>query len=458
MREVMDMKENVLTKGPIFRALFVFSLPMIITNTISILFHAADVAVLSFFASGAAVAAVGACGSLITLMVSLFTGLATGANVLISKRVGANDEVGTKKAVGTSLSIGFLSGVLLMLVSLVFARKFLILMNCQPDVLDSAALYMKIYFLGSPIMMLNSFAVAGLRAAGDSTRPMIYSMISGVANVVLNVFFVAVLDLSVAGVAIATVFSSAISLVLVLIRLMGGNGLCKVSLRNLRVCWEDFFEIVKIGIPTCLCSLSFFFANVVLAAAVNSISTDAMTANSISGQFDGIIYTVGAAIASATSIMVAQNYGACNLTRIKMTIRVGILYATAASIFLGTLFVILAEPMLSLLSDSKVVIDIAKDRMTFLCLTYFITSIMEVFSFSLRSIRYQRSTMIVGFACGFCMRCLWRYFVWPVNPTLSMLFASYAVSALVATFIYLFVYKHALKSLHREISNYGQKM
>ena len=155
------LKENILTNGSIFKALFLFSLPIIVTNTINILFHAADVAVLSFFSGDADVAAVGACGSLITLMVSLFTGFAAGANVLISKRVGANDEQGTKKAIGTSLSIAFFSGVFLMLVSLIFARKFLILMNCQPDVLDKAALYLKIYFLGSPIMMLNSFAVGG---------------------------------------------------------------------------------------------------------------------------------------------------------------------------------------------------------------------------------------------------------------------------------------------------------
>ena len=445
------MKENMLTKGSVFKALFVFSLPIIITNTVNILFHAADVAVLSFFAGGADVAAVGACGSLITLMVSLFTGLATGANVLISKRVGANDELRTKKAVGTSLSIGFLSGVLLMLISLVFARKFLILMNCQPDVLDKATLYMRIYFLGSPIMMLNSFAVAGLSATGDSKRPMMYSMIAGVVNVGLNVFFVTVLNLDVAGVAIATVTSSAVSLVLVLVRLFIGSGRRLVSSKNLRIYWDDLWEIVKIGVPTCLCSLSFFFANVILSAAVNSISTDAMTANSISGQFDGIIYTVGAAIASAVSIMVAQNYGAQNLDRIKRTILVGTLYATAVSILLGTLFVAFAEPMLSLLSDNRAVIEIAKDRMTFLCLTYFITTIMEVFSFSLRSVKYQRSTMIVGFVCGFCIRCLWRYFVWPSNPTLSMLFASYAVSAFVAIVIYLFVYKHALKSLRHEL-------
>lgn len=444
------MKNNSLIHQPIFKTLFLFSLPIIFSNTVGILFHAADVAVLSFFAEGPDVAAVGACGSLITLMVSLFTGLAAGANVLIAKRVGRNDQNGIKTAVGTSLTVGVLSGFFLMAVSLLFARDFLVLMNCQPDVLDQATLYLKIYFLGSPIMMLNSFSVAAVSASGDSTRPMIYSMISGAANVALNVLFVAVFRLSVAGVAIATVLSAAVSLVLVLIRLFGGKGACKAEFGSLGINRTDLLEIVKVGIPTCFASLSFFLANVILAAAVNSISTDAMTANAISSQFDGIIYTVGAAIANATAVIVGQNYGARRFDRIKKVIRCGILYATAVSIALGGIFVVFAEPMLGLLSDSESVIVIAKDRMTFLCLTYFITSIMEVYAFSLRALKQQMCTMIVGAICGFGIRCLWRFFVWPVNPTLSMLFACFAVSALVAIVIYVFVYRHAMKKLYAE--------
>ena len=444
------LKERLLTKGSVGKALFIFSLPIIITNTINILFHAADVAVLAFFAGDADVAAVGACGSLITLMVSLFTGFATGSGVLISRRIGAGDEQGAKRAIGTALSVGFLSGVFLMLVSLIFARKFLILMNCQPDVLDSAALYLKIYFLGSPIMMLNSFAVGGVSASGDSKRPMIYSMLSGAINVGLNVIFVAFFRLSVAGVAIATVCSSAVSLTLVLIRLFSGKGRLRAEFSSLKINLKDLGEIVKVGVPTCLCSLSFFLANVILASAVNSISTEAMSANAISGQFDGIIYTVGAAIASATSVVVAQNYGAFYIDRIKKAIVIGIIYATLVSLLLGCTFVLLADPMLRILSDSDEVVAIAKDRMTLLCLTYFITSIMEVLAFSLRAIKRQVNTMIVGAVCGFGIRCLWRYFVWPLNPTLSMLFACYAVSACAAIIVYLLVYRYALKVIRRE--------
>lgn len=444
---VMNMKRNSLTQGPVFRALFAFSLPLVITNTINILFHAADVAVLAFFVEGPAVAAVGACGSLITLMVSLFTGLATGANVLISKRVGAKDEPGTQRAIGTSLSVGLFSGIFLMIVALIFARRFLIWMNCQPDVLDMATLYLKIYFMGAPIMMLNNFSVAVLRSEGDSVRPMLYSVLSGVTNVVSNIFLVTVFHLTVEGVAIATVLSSLVALILSLCRIFGGNRVNRIERENLRISKAEFLEIVRVGVPTCLSGLAFYVANVILASAVNSMSTEAMTANAISSQFDGIIYTVGMAIASGTSVMVAQNYGAHQFERIKKTMRVSVLYVTAVSFCLGAVFVLFREPMLRILSDDPGVIAIAKDRMTFLCLTYFVTSIMEVFSFSLRALGRQKSTLVVGIVCGFGIRCLWRWFVWPLYPTLAVLFACYTVSAFMAIVIYVFIYRDVLKSM-----------
>ena len=442
---VTDVKKYSLTHGSVFKALFAFSLPMIITNTVNILFHAADVAVLALLVEGPAVAAVGACGSLITLMVSLFTGFATGANVLISKRIGANDKEGTRRAVGTSLVIGLISGVVLMAVALVFARELLVLMNCQPEVLDMATLYMRIYFLGMPILMLSSFVTAILRADGDSMRPMIYMVLSGVINIGANVFFVTACNMTVEGVAIATVLSSAVTLALSLIKLLSAKGICKVELGRLRIKKAELMEIVKVGVPTSLCSLFFYAANVILSAKVNSISTDAMTANALSSQFDGFIYTVGAAIAASTSIMVAQCFGAKDFGRIRKTMAVSVAYATAVSITLGVGVVVFADPLLSVLSDDLAVIDIAKDRLTLLCLTYFVTSIMEVFSFSLRALKRQSSTMIVGAICGFGIRAIWAYFIWPLNKTLSMLFACYAVSAAVAIVIYLFVYIRAMR-------------
>ena len=262
----------------------------------------------------------------------------------------------------------------------------------------------------------------------------------------------ALFDLHVIGVAIATVLSALISLILAFIRLFGKRTGPNLKWRDIRLGRLELIEIVRVGIPTCISALFFYAANVVLSSAVNSISTEAMTANAISGQFDGIIYTVGAAIAAASSVMVAQNYGAKKINRIKKIIPIGIVYSTAVSLTLGSLFVITAEPLLGLLSDSRSVIEIAKDRMTLLCLTYFVTSIMEIFAFSLRALKRQKSTVIAGGICGFGIRCLWRFFVWPKKPTLSALFACFPVSAAAAIIIYLFVYRDALKDLNEDIS------
>lgn len=431
--------------GRIFQTLVIYSIPLIVTNVVQILFHAADVAVLSLMAGDLAVAAVGACGSLITLLVSLCSGFATGANVLIARRIGSKDETGVRRAAGTALVIGFCAGLFLMTVALIFSRRLLVLMQCQPDVLDMATLYMKIYFLGMPFTMLYNFVAAILRASGDSVRPMTYMLISGVLNVALNVLFVGVLGLTVEGVAIATVLSNLVSLVLGLTALVRSSGVCKIEVRHLRIRWHEFCEMLKIAVPASSGGLCFYVSNVIISSTVNSMSTEVMTANSIAGQFDGFIYTVGNAIALATMTMVGQNFGAGRLDRIRKTVKTSALYATAVSLSLGIVFVFLAEPLLGIMTDSPAVVGIAKERMTFLCLTYFITSIMEVLSFTLHALRRQKYVLIVCAICGFGVRSCWVWFVWPLHQTLSMLFGSYAVSALIAILFYVFMYRSTMK-------------
>ena len=179
-----------LTQGKIFKTLFIYSLPLILTNVVQLLFHAADVTVLGIMVGDSAVAAVGACGPIISLLVSLFASIATGANILIAKHVGAGNMERGRRATGTAVVIGFLSGIIMMAIALIWARDILVLMNCQPDVLEDAVTYMRIYFLGMPVIMLYNFVAAILRSVGDSLRPMIYMLVAGVVNIGLNVFFI----------------------------------------------------------------------------------------------------------------------------------------------------------------------------------------------------------------------------------------------------------------------------
>lgn len=272
-----------------------------------------------------------------------------------------------------------------------------------------------------------------------------YMLISGVLNIGLNVFFVGVVGLTVDGVAIATVLSNLVSLILGLTTLARSKGPCKIEAKHLRIRWSEFYSMLKIAIPASSGGLCFYVSNVFISATVNSMSTEVMTANAISGQFDGVIYTVGNAIAVAAMTMVGQNLGAGHLDRIRKTIRVGIVYTTVVSLFLGVTFILFAEQLLYILTDNPAVVEIAKEKMTFLCLTYFITSIMEVLAFSLHSLRRQKDVLIVCAICGFGIRSCWVWFIWPLHQTLSMLFASYAVSALIAIFFYLFIYRNTMR-------------
>ena len=435
-----------LTEGKIFKTLFIYSLPLILTNVVQLLFHAADVTVLGVMVSDAAVAAVGACGPIISLLVSLFASFATGANILIAKHVGAKNQERARKATGTAVVIGFLSGLIMMAVALIWARNILVFMNCRPEVLDEAVTYMRIYFLGMPIIMLYNFVAAILRSVGDSMRPMIYMLVAGVVNIGLNVFFIAVCNLTVVGVALATLLSNLVSLMLASIALFRNKGYCKIELKNLRIFKDEFKGIFKIGIPACLCSLSFYVSNVVMASGINSISTDAMTANACAGQFDAIVYNVGMSIAIACMSMVGQCYGAGLLDRIKKTVTVSMIYVTVASLTIGTIVVGLSEPLLDIMTDSPSVIKIGQEQLRVVCLTHFITSIMEVLSFSLRALKRPNCTMVVGFICGFGIRSLWATVIWNLlGRTVTVLFFAYSVSAFCAAVIYAVIFVRAMK-------------
>ncbi len=435
-----------LTEGKIFKTLFIYSLPLILTNVVQLLFHAADVTVLGIMVDDYAVAAVGACGPIISLLVSLFASFATGANILIAKHVGASDKERARRATGTAVLIGFLSGIIMMAVAIIWARDILVLMKCQSEVLDLAVTYMRIYFLGMPIIMLYNFVAAILRSVGDSLRPMIYMLVAGVVNIGLNVFFIAVCDMTVTGVALATLFSNLASLVLALIALFKNKGYCKIEFKNLRIFKDEFKEIIKIGVPACLCSLSFYVANLFMSAGVNSISPDAMTANAIAGQFDAIVYNVGMSIAIACMSMVGQCYGAGMISRAARTVKISAAYVVVASLSLGSLVVIFSEPLLDIMTDSSTVIAIGKEQLTVVCLTHFITSLMEVLSFSLRALKRPNCTMVVGFVCGFGLRTLWATVIWKMlGGSVATLFLAYGTSAFCAMVTYTIIFARVIK-------------
>ena len=446
------MDKSRMTFGKIFPTLFKFSLPLVIINIVQLLFHSADVAVLGIMASDIDVAAVGACGSLISLLLCVFSGYSSAANVVIAKCVGAQDVEGARRATGTALVVGFASGVILMGVTEIFAERFLVMMNCQPDVLREATLYLRIYFAGMPILMMYNFVAAILRATGDSLRPMIYMVSSGALNVVLNVIFVGFFNMAVAGVALATVLSNVAALVAAFVTLVKNQDYCKIERKNLRLRRTEFFEIIRIGVPTCICGVLFYLGEVIVVSAMNSISTDAMTANAVASQLDRFTYQIGSSIAVASGVMVAQNYGAGKIDRVPKIMNIAVLYLSVSIIALSSVLTLFSTAIFGIFTDSGAVVELAKQRFILLTFTNFITCASEVMSHAVRSLKRPRSLLLVGLVCGFIIRGVWAYFVWPMIETIPMLFICFPLSTFIGCVIYSVFYRSAMTEAKRDLS------
>ena len=299
-----------LTSGPLLKKIILFSLPLAASSILQLLFNAADVVVVGRFAGSTALAAVGSNGALINLLVNLFVGLSLGANVVAARCFGAKDERGVQNTVQTSVTLGLVSGVLLAFVGFFAARGLLELMSCPEDVIDLSTLYLKIYFIGMPMTMLYNFNASLLRAVGDTRRPLYCLAVSGVINVVLNLVFVILFQMSVAGVALATIISQTVSALMVTVLLMKEESPLHLDLRHLGFHKGALVQILKIGLPAGLQSTVFSLSNVVIQSAVNSFGSTIVAGNSAAANIEGFIYTGMNAFAQAAVTFTSQNVGA----------------------------------------------------------------------------------------------------------------------------------------------------
>ncbi len=435
MRKGMD-----LTEGPVFKNLLVYAIPFIFTNILQLFFHAADVAVVGVFVGDDAVAAVGANGSLTTLFVNLFVALSTGANIVLSKYVGAKNVNMARKTVGTALSLSLISGFILLAIGVPCAGLFLTIMDCDLEIFEAARTYLRIYFLGAPVMMVYNFSASILRATGDTKRPLIFLTIGGVANVVLNVFFVVVCNLSVAGVAIATVISNFISAFLcVLVLVRGKDDYAKLQFKYFRIYKEQLKSILRIGIPTAIQSLAFSLSNVLIQSTVNGFGKVGTSANTAAAQIDGIIYTVGNAVSNSCMSFVGQNVGARKPERIKKGIKSAILLALMLQFSLAVIFLILAPILLGIFLENPDAIEMATTRLAIIGLPYFLCGFMEIFSYSIRAMGKPVSSMIVGILGSVVFRVIWMEVTFAIWPLFSTIFISYMASWIFTDTIFLFM-------------------
>ena len=420
--------EMDLTRGSIFKKLIVFALPLIFTNVLQLLFNATDIAVHGIMVNDKAVAAVGATTSIINLIVNLFIGLSVGTSVVLGKSVGAGRLEGSRRIVGTATLTSLICGVLLLFVGYFGAETFLIWTQCSKEILPQATKYLQIYFLGIPIILFYNFAAGMLRAVGDTFRPMIYLLISGFANVGLNVFFISVFNLTVEGVAIATVSAQGISAALSLIAMVKSDGHAKLRISNLRIYKSELKEILKIGLPSGLQSSMFSISNVMITTTVNSLGVAYTTANAVASQFDGFVYTMGNSTAHACMSFTSQNLGAGKLKRVKRGIFTAMGILSVLSLALGSLVYIFSDALCSIMTSDSTVISIAKERLLILCSFYWVCGIMDTSSYTLRAFGKSTTAMIISLICVCAFRILWLETFFLLNPVFIMIYWSYPIS------------------------------
>lgn len=414
--------------GPLLGKLLIFALPLMLSGILQLLFNAADIIVVGRFTGSHALAAVGSTSSLINLLVNLFIGFSIGANVLTAQYYGAKDQKNIHQTIHTSILISLIGGIILIAVGVLLARPLLELMATPEDVLDQATLYMKIYFCGMPATMVYNFGAAILRAIGDTRRPLYFLFTAGVLNVFLNLFFVIVFHMGVAGVALATIISQTLSAILVVRCLTNLDGICRLYLKQLKIYPEKLLRIVQIGLPAGLQGAVFSISNVLIQSSVNSFGSIAMAGNTAASNLEGFVYTSMNAVYQTALSFTSQNIGAGKYQRIGMILRRCVALVTIIGLALGGLVVLFHQPLLSIYSTDPDVISYGTVRLFIICLPYFLCGIMDTLVGMLRGMNYSILPMIASIVgvCG--LRIVWIFTVFRWNHTLFTLYISYPIT------------------------------
>lgn len=442
--------------GPLFGKILIFAVPLMLSGMLQLFFNAADIIVVGQFVGHTALAAVGSTGSLINLLVNVFVGLSVGTNVLVARYYGARDAKHLHETVHTSVLTSVLSGTALIVIGLILAEPLLTLMGTPDDVLDQAALYMRIYFVGMPASMLYNFGAAILRAVGDTKRPLYFLFISGIVNVILNLVLVLVFHLGVAGVAIATVTSQVISAVLVALCLIKTDAPYRLELKKLRIHKSKLLEIIKIGLPAGMQGAVFSISNVLIQSSINSFGSTVMAGSTAASNIENFVYTAMNALYQTALSFTGQNVGGGKYKRIGKIMRICVLDVTAIGILLGGGAYLCGSTLLSIYTSDPQVIQYGLKRMMFVCLPYFLCGIMDTLVGSLRGMGYSIMPMIVSLTGACALRIVWIMTIFQMNPTLSTLFLSYPVSwfvtALAHFICYLIVHHRFMKKHAAEMA------
>ena len=429
------MKKNNmdLLNGSLWDKILMFALPLAASNILQQFFNSADMAVVGQFSGKAALAAVGSNNSIINLLINLFVGLSIGTNVIIARYIGAGNREKASRAAHTAITLSVLCGILVMIVGIIVARPILELMGSPDDVIDLATLYLRIYFLGMPFIMLYNFGSAILRSIGDTKRPFMCLLFSGIVNVVLNLIFVICFDMSVAGVAIATVIANIVSSSMVLYFLTHDNSEVRIERKKLCFDLSVIGEMSVVGIPAGVQNIMFSLSNLSVQSSLNSLGSSVMAGSVAALNFETFTHFLFNGFGQACVTFTGQNFGAGKFDRCKKAIKGCIIQALIATLLLSWIFILFREPLIRFYTKDPAVIPYGLIRMQILLASIPLCMFNDVLSCALRGLGKSLVPALIS-VFGICgVRFIWVFTVFPKNPTFGNLLLVYPVSWLFTT-------------------------
>lgn len=447
----MGKRKTDMLNGPIWSNVLRYALPIAATGILGQLFNASDIAVVGNFSGSlgkASVAAVGSNSPIVGLIVNLFVSISLGTNVIIANAIGRDDKDAVSKAVHTSVVASIIFGLFTTILGELISKSVLKMLNVPDEVFDLSLQYLRIYFLGMPVILLYNFEAAIFRSEGDTKTPLIVLTVSGILNVVLNLFFVIVFNMAVMGVAIATVISNAVSAVVLFKMLLSSDKYIKIEVDKLKIDFECLKRILKIGLPAGLQSAVFSISNIVIQSAINSLGTVVMAASSAAFNLEIIAYYVLNSFSQACTTFVGQNYGAGNLKRCKKTLHICLIEDLIASAITIVTVLFAGKFLLSLFNNDSEVIRIGYVRLLIIFSAYIFSMLYEVMSGYLRGFGISLVPAILTMLGVCVIRIIWIQTVFPKSPTFETIMTVYPIS-LATTAVLIFIAVLAYHPVHK---------
>ena len=436
--------------GTIMDKLISFSLPLMLSGILQLMFNAVDIIVIGRFSGSQSLAAVGSTTALINMFTNLFIGISLGANVLSARFYAAGKDREMSETVHTSITLALISGIMMAVIGVLLAKWALEIMGTPDDVIGQSALYMRIYFMGMPFFMLYNYGAAILRAIGDTKRPLIFLIISGIANAALNMTLVILFHMGVAGVAIGTIISQLISCVLVLTCLYRSEGSYQLRFSKLKINGAYMEQICQVGVPAGIQSTVINLSNALLQSSVNSFGSIAMAGYTAANNILGFLYMSVNSITQACMSFTSQNYGVGKLKRMDKVLRDCAILSISIAAVLGGLAYSFGPQILTVYTSDPKVINCGMEILAYTSITYFLCGIMDLFPGALRGMGYSAVPMVLSVIGTVGTRIVWVFGIFPNHRSLSVLFVSYPVSWIITIVLQVVCFYFVRKRVHQK--------